>query len=495
MKKWLSVKEVHEQALRAVDKPIKDLVMKETLKKYYEKPRNKGWIGNSIESDWFYVKNNNNKEADIPYLNLEIKVTPIMKTRNGWSAKERLVLNIFDFHDEYKRNFSESSFLQKANYIELLYYEYLKDVESPNLIVKAATLFDFYELPEEDFLIIEQDWNIIVQKIKEGKAEELSDSLTKYLGATTKGGKTDSNLTSQPFSNKQAHRRSFTLKGTYMTQVARRLMGNIDEKAEKIVTNKEDLKNKTFDQIVLDKYKKFIGKTKKELAQYFNVSILKKNDKASSATLAKKMLNLDGNIQDSEEFKKAGISVKIVTVESGKEKTTEGFKLIFPDDTLINPKKFIEETWSESVLREYLTTYQFMLVIFEKTKDETIFKGVKFWHVPHEDLESDIKDVWEKTKQIFTNGVELVYKEYDTSYRVYNNLPKPADKKILHVRPSAGLRSYKYHKNNSIKLPVKSKWINRPIEMSEELTDFYMTKQAWWLNQDYMYEQVKEFFN
>lgn len=80
--------------------------------------------------------------------------------------------------------------------IELLYYEYKKNVDSPNLKIKAATLFNFDDLPEEDLLIIEQDWNIIIDKIKEGKAEELSDSLTKYLGATTKGSKTEKILQS-----------------------------------------------------------------------------------------------------------------------------------------------------------------------------------------------------------------------------------------------------------------------------------------------------------
>lgn len=193
---WGSVEEVHEHASKAVNKKIKDLVTNETVEKYYANTSNKGWIGNAIESDWFQVPNNSRKEADIPYLDLEIKVTPIRETKKGWSAKERLVLNIFDFNDEYKRKFLNASFIEKSNLIELLYYEYKKNVDSPNLKIKAATLFNFDDLPEEDLLIIEQDWNIIIDKIKEGKAEELSDSLTKYLGATTKGSKTEKILQS-----------------------------------------------------------------------------------------------------------------------------------------------------------------------------------------------------------------------------------------------------------------------------------------------------------
>ena len=123
-KKWKSVEEVHNHAKKAVNKKIKDLTTQETVEKYYANTKNKGWIGNAIESDWFDVPNNSRKEADIPYLGLEIKVTPIKSTKKGWSAKERLVLNIFDFKDEYKREFKNASFIEKTDLTELLYYEY-----------------------------------------------------------------------------------------------------------------------------------------------------------------------------------------------------------------------------------------------------------------------------------------------------------------------------------------------------------------------------------
>src|SRR5699024_12584602 len=95
---------------------------------------------------------------------------------------------------------------------------------SPEYFIKAATLFDLHNLPREDLLIIEQDWNVIVEKIKEGKAEELSDSLNKYLGATTKGSKTEKNMKAQPLSDQKAHRRVITLKATYMSHVERSIM-------------------------------------------------------------------------------------------------------------------------------------------------------------------------------------------------------------------------------------------------------------------------------
>src|SRR5699024_12566122 len=118
-------------------------------------------------------------------------------------------------------------------------------------MIRKAAQINLSDFPQEDLLIIQDDWHKIVDKIKEGKAEELSDELTKYLGATTKGGKTDKNLTTQPFSNIKAHRRSFTFKTTYMTQFVRRMLSEQKE-AEKVVSDVNLLKEKSFEDIVIE---------------------------------------------------------------------------------------------------------------------------------------------------------------------------------------------------------------------------------------------------
>ncbi len=499
-KAWNSIEELHKQALKAVGKPLKELVEEESIDYYYSNRLNKGWIGNSIESDWFGLANNSRQEADFADLGVELKVTPIRQTKAGWSAKERLSLNIFDFNDEYKRTFENASFLEKANLMELMYYEFVKDEPSPELFIKAATLFDLHDLPEEDKLIIEQDWNIIVNKIKEGKAEELSDSLTKYLGATTKGSKSEKNMTTQPFSNEKAHRRAFTLKGSYMTSLARQIMsGEYKSHDEKLIKNVNELKEKSFEDIVLDRFSPFIGKSKKELAKQFKVKIPKTNDKASSRMLAKKMLNVGTDIENTAEFIKAGIDVKIVTVKSGKQKTTEGFKIQIAEHNYIEPTELVTETWEESLLNEYLSSRQFLLVIFEESTTGIVFRGVKFWRVPYKDLENDIKTTWKSTVELYKKGITLTYKKLNKptktgkTYKVGNDLPKMSDNTILHVRPSAKEACYSDDLRYATELPVKSKWINKPT--NSDLSDMFMTKQAWWLNPEYMYEQIKDKLN
>ena len=67
-------------------------------------------------------------------------------------------------------------------------------------------------------LIIKQDYETIVSKIKAGKAHELSEGDTLYLAACRKGQKGDS-LRKQPFSDIGAPQRAFSLKPAYMRTI------------------------------------------------------------------------------------------------------------------------------------------------------------------------------------------------------------------------------------------------------------------------------------
>ena len=59
----------------------------------------------------------------------------------------------------------------------------------------------------------------IRQKIWEGKAHELSERNTTYLGACTKGEGHNKDFTSQPFSDIKAKRRAYSLKATFINRI------------------------------------------------------------------------------------------------------------------------------------------------------------------------------------------------------------------------------------------------------------------------------------
>lgn len=68
------------------------------------------------------------------------------------------------------------------------------------------------------YKIIAHDFEVIVEKIRNGKAHELSEGDTLYLGAAPKAA-TSKDRRKQPFSDEVAKPRAFAFKNSYMTYV------------------------------------------------------------------------------------------------------------------------------------------------------------------------------------------------------------------------------------------------------------------------------------
>ena len=78
--------------------------------------RGKGNLGQIVEESYFGYDINSRAEADFSHVGIELKVTPFKVNKNKTiSAKERLVLNIINYMEEYKKDFYESSFWKKNN--------------------------------------------------------------------------------------------------------------------------------------------------------------------------------------------------------------------------------------------------------------------------------------------------------------------------------------------------------------------------------------------
>lgn len=110
-RRYDSIEEVLDVAKSAEGKLVKEYDVTNRL----ETKKNKGGIGQIIEEGLFHMAPNSRAEADFANLNLELKVTGIKTNvkQTSFSAKERLVLNIIDYMEEYKRTFEESSLWHK----------------------------------------------------------------------------------------------------------------------------------------------------------------------------------------------------------------------------------------------------------------------------------------------------------------------------------------------------------------------------------------------
>ena len=212
------------------------IVVDDDYEQSHEDKKRKGGLGDLIEERYFHYKCNSDSRPDFPDAGVELKVTPYKKNKNGsLSAKERLVITMIDYYMVVDETFENSHLWNKAKLILLIYYLFKEDAES-----RLDYKIDYAQLftpPEEDLMVIKCDFEKIVSKIKAGKAHELSESDTLYLGACTKSA--DSSVRrGQPFSDEPAKPRAFSFKTSYMTYVLNNYIASGKQTYDPIVKGK-----------------------------------------------------------------------------------------------------------------------------------------------------------------------------------------------------------------------------------------------------------------
>lgn len=447
----------------AIGKSVND-ILNEEFKTVVDKENNKGGFGQLIEKYLFGIDNNSDSEPDFMPAGIELKVTPYKKIKGGkLSAKERLVLNIIDYMTEYKNEFRSSHFWYKNNKIQLLWYLWEANKDKKDLIITNEELFELEK--NEDLKQIEEDWNYIVKKIKDGKAHEISEADTMYLGACSKGANASS-IREQPFNNVPAMQRAFCFKNSYMTQLVRKHIGNYSN-VEKILKNTSN----TFNEFINDVINKYKGKTQKELMIEFNIETKAKN---INSMLISRMFNVKSKLAETEEFQKANIKLKTVRVEeNGQVKESMSFPTF-------EFKELIKEEWEDSTLRDEFETTKYLLCVFKNNGNDYVFKGLKLWNMPETIINYIVKPCWLKTKNTIMDGVKFEI----TNKGIENNLPGVSDNGVVHVRPHAGKAAYKlnngYQKGNIKKYASK-------LPNGE-----WMTRQCFWLNRTYTKSVVED---
>ena len=418
---------------------------------------NKGSHGHILEEDVYHYGKNSNSAPDFEKAGIELKVTPYKKNKNGTlSAKERLVLNIINYMEEYKTTFYTSHFWYKNKLIEIVWYLHEEGKSKADFRITHSLLFSF---PDDDLTIIKQDWNKIINKIKAGKAHEISEADTMYLGACTKGVNASS-VRKQPFSDIPAKQRAFCLKTSYMTQLVRDYIGG--ERLERIVINKDVEKN--FEEQLEEKLSQFQGKTVSELVEMFSIDSKAKN---LNEMIVARMLGVNGKLANTDAFVKANIVPKTIRIGvNGLIKESMSFPTFKFED-------IVNETWEESELYTMFTTTKFMFAVFREYDGEFHFEKIKFWNIPLDILENEVKKVWEKTITVIKSG--NIVREIKNGKRI-TNFPGMSENEYCHVRPHA------INANDVYPLPV--------TDVVSGANSY--TKQCFWLNNDYILKIINK---
>lgn len=457
----------------------------------YGNNKRKGGLGNLLEEQYFAYQANSDALPDFAEAGMEFKATPVVYGKNRKKqevikAKERLVLTMIPNNEPIEADYDSSSLKGKSS--DILLVHYLADGELPKLD-QEIIMANRWQIPETDLEIIRDDYRTIAEMVQAGRAHELSEGMTTYLAACTKGASASKSLQDQYYplvhedgrrEHVKAKRRAFSFKSSYMTAVAQDLEKKQQE-ADQFVSDVELLKKNSFDDLVLQTLAPFKGQHAKKLGGRFAPDL----DSGAKNFLNALTWRLLGSKRERiQEFEKAGISVKTVRVQKN-GKIREKLKL----------KNFrfadlhAETSWEESELYALLADQRYLFVVYQEDDHGYYFRGAFFWAVPAhliggEEFSNNsgtAYDYWLDTKKKLREGIKIHYKS--GAYR--NNFMKASENPVCHIRPSADKAAYLFTDGRP------------PVGAVERDSDLLpdgqrMTKQAFWLNTNLIVEEINK---
>lgn len=250
-------------ALKLEDKTFRDVLLEkgninESSVESYANRFRKGGLGNLLEEVYFGYKANSKQEADFPEAGVELKVTPYEITKKGeLRAGERLVITMINYDGPIEMDFVKSHAWEKMKLVLLIYYCRNKQLNS-NLLYKIGFV-KLFTPPEIDLEIIKKDYDYIVKTIRDGRAHELSERDTMYLGACTKGANAEKSTVPQYYGdNIPARKRAFCFKNSYMTYVLNHYIAG-EQSDNSIIKDINSIKENTFEQILEQIVSRYVG--------------------------------------------------------------------------------------------------------------------------------------------------------------------------------------------------------------------------------------------
>ena len=461
---------IYEHALPLIDHTLREIVGDAAVVGYNSK--NKGELGQMVEELYYHYKPNNSPEPDFREAGVELKTTGLKELKDlTLQIKERLVVDMINYNEVVNQTFEMSLFYKKFRLLLLLFYLYEKGIEQFDRYFLYVVL---WKIPEKDLLIIKNDYDVIINKIKRGEAHLLSEGDTEYLGACRKGNK-KSKLRQQPFSDVHAPSRAFSLKPAYMRTILEYIMSSnkksiVNYKYKKRVAEIAtiaELRNDTFENIVLHKFDDYHGLTYNQLCS----KIGRRYDTAKHkyALIASRIVMGQFKAANlSDEFKKAGLQLKTIRIEAD-----GGINEAMSFENINYSEVYETEDWLDSRLYEIFSS-RFLFAIFRadggtiEYRDKNgrlvientyAFDKAFFWTMPMDDLKHAEK-YWKHIRQtVLDNHI----------HPDYFNSPK---NKRFHVRPKGeNAKDLTINPNNPNGAKVK--------------------KYCYWFNNDYVKEIVK----
>ena len=90
-------------------------------------------------------------------------------------------------------------------------------------------------------------------------------------------------------------------------------------------------------------------------------------------------------------------------------------------------------------------------------------KGCQFWNIPYENLEGNVKKVWEETQDVIRQGLRVEVR----NGKNYNNFPKASENSVCHVRPHGRNAKDTYELPDGRQYPKQCFWLNNSYILAQ----------------------------
>jgi DNA mismatch repair protein MutH len=412
-----------------------------------EARKGKGRLGQLVEEYFFGYDVNSNPDADFSEAGLELKVTPLKELKNKVLAiKERLVCTMIDYDADQSKPFEESHVYLKCALMLIMFYLHQADVPVQKLLFIYSVL---WQIPEKDLLIMKQDYEKIISKIRSGKAHELSEGDTTYLGACRKGQKGDVdvfyNLPDGSRAEHPAPKRAFSLKTQYMRTIlefAKKTKGQGTYNTSALVhgygphlIEESELRQKSFEDILLDRFKPYYGMSYDELVEKLHAPTTGAKSKyflVANEILTESHTRGD-DVTKADEFIKSGIVIKTIRLnKNGRPAEAMSFENINYFDILQ------EDDWFESRLYDIFTG-RFLFIVFKEDESGIVrLENAFFWTMPAKDLE-DAAAYWLNIKDaVKADHIAPGYFYRESEHKKFHVRPKGRNAADVTANPNGG---------------------------------------------------------
>jgi len=393
-------------------------------------PKATGWAGIVIHR-WF-TDDDNDSAPDLPLVphpelnhkGLEIKVIPLDYYSDGrdqvkW-PQSLAMINFKEIHDSYEPEGIEDSVLfRKDRWTLVVYYRYNK-TNRPSGRILGVGIWNIEALL---FNNIADDYNLILQYIRDGRAVNLSETLTNFLSARTKSS-SSKNRRSAGEGAIPAKPRTWALKSRYIRK--RMEIDGIDFKIrpdwrpDETVDSDRDIHEFIVSNLT--------GKSVLQVANEIGQTKIQSKD-VGRIVATKALHRRPGGLGKRGGARTRYISGKLLKVFSVNDdlKPTEG-GVRLPHVPLVD---LVEETWESSSLFEEIGDILMIPMLKKKPLTSSIFLQPVLYKPSKIELE-EIKVEWE----LFTNEIrDGKAKRLVRGGKNVHLLSKKQETKYLHMRP------------------------------------------------------------